>query len=238
MIESGRVLVGGSVAEKPSRLVSPADPVVVTGEPPPFVSRGGEKLAGALDWFGVDPTGLRVLDVGASTGGFTDCLLQRGASEVTALDVGRAQLHDRLRRDSRVHVRERTDIRDATFDRPFDMAVADVSFISLRLVANPLIAAVQLGGQVLVLVKPQFEVGKREASRGKGVIRDPILWRSALDGAITAFNQTGASMIGTMVSPLRGADGNVEFFLHLVATAGPNQDGAVDAAIAEASARY
>jgi 23S rRNA (cytidine1920-2'-O)/16S rRNA (cytidine1409-2'-O)-methyltransferase len=236
LIESGRVLVAGSRADKPSRLVSPAEPVVVTGDPPRFVGRGGEKLAAALDRFGVDPTGLRALDVGASTGGFTDCLLQRGAAEVTALDVGRAQLHERLRHDSRVQVRERSDIRDAGFDHPFDLAVADVSFISLRLVARAVVGAVRPGGHLLILVKPQFEVGKREASRGKGVIRNPILWRSALDGAITAFNQAGASMIGAMVSPLRGADGNVEFFLHLVTTPGLDHYGAVDWAIDAASA--
>lgn len=236
MIESGRVLVGGSLADKPSRLVSPADPVVVTGDPPRFVGRGGDKLAAALDRFGIDPTGMRALDVGASTGGFTDCLLQGGASQVTALDVGRGQLHERLRHDGRVQVQERTDIRDADFDQPFDLAVADVSFISLRLVAAAVLGAVRPGSPLLILVKPQFEVGKREASRGKGVIRDPILWRSALERAITAFNQAGASMIGAMVSPLRGADGNVEFFLHLVAAPGQGRDASIEEALGEAMA--
>jgi 23S rRNA (cytidine1920-2'-O)/16S rRNA (cytidine1409-2'-O)-methyltransferase len=214
LIEAGRVLVAGAPAAKPSRLVAPGEPVVVLGDAPRYVGRGGEKLEAGLQHFGINPAGLRVLDVGASTGGFTDCLLQHRAASVTALDVGHGQLHERLRRDPRVETRERTDIRHVELLREYDLVVGDVSFISLRLVAGPMVGALRPGGDVVVLVKPQFEVGKREVSRGKGVIRDPTLWRQAVLGAIHAFNEAGAAMMGAMVSPLRGADGNVEFLVH------------------------
>ena len=219
LIGAGRVHVSGAVADKASRLVDPAEPIWVPGPPSRFVGRGGEKLDAALTHFAVGPEGLRVLDAGASTGGFTDCLLQRGAKTVCAVDVGRGQIHERLRHHPRVEVHERTDIRAVGLadvgGAPFDLVVADLSFISLRTVAAALVGLARPGGDIVVLIKPQFEAGRREASRGKGVIRDPGVWRQALVGVIAAFEAAGAAMMGVMVSPLRGADGNVEFLAHL-----------------------
>jgi 23S rRNA (cytidine1920-2'-O)/16S rRNA (cytidine1409-2'-O)-methyltransferase len=226
-IAAGRVLVRGALADRASRLVDPSEPVVVAGPPPRFVSRGGEKLNAALERFAVDVDGLTALDAGASTGGFTDCLLQRGAARVVALDVGHGQLDSRLRADPRVVVVERTNIRHldpAALERlapgvsPFDVVVADLSFISLRAVA-PVLAGPLLrqGGHLLVLVKPQFEVGKAAVSRGRGVIRDPQLWSEALDAVASSFAAGGAAIMGAMPSPLLGASGNTEFVLHLVA---------------------
>ncbi len=217
MIHAGQVLVGGAVAERPARLVAAGEPVAVLGPPARFVGRGGAKLDAALDGFSIDVRGARAVDVGASTGGFTDCLLQRGAARVTAVDVGRGQLHERLRADPRVRVLERTNIRTDAASlgaERFDLVVADLSFISLRSVVEQLAALCRPGGDVVVLVKPQFEAGPREASRGRGVIRDPEVWRRALLGVITAWQAAGATMMGLMVSPLRGADGNVEFLAH------------------------
>jgi len=220
------------VADKPSRLVAPGDSLSVAAGAGRFVSRGGEKLDGALAEFGIDATGRDALDAGASTGGFTDCLLQRGAATVLSVDVGRGQLHERLRRDGRVTVRERTDIRSVGTDRAFDLVVADLSFISLRTVApvlaGPLAAE---AADLVVLVKPQFEAGKQAASRGKGVIRDPMLWRQALDQVASAFEAAGAAIMGAMVSPLTGADGNVEFFLHAVAHSGQPRRVDLDAVV-------
>jgi 23S rRNA (cytidine1920-2'-O)/16S rRNA (cytidine1409-2'-O)-methyltransferase len=211
--------VGGTVADRASRLVAAVDPIVVVGPRPRFVSRGGEKLDAALDHFAIVVNGVRALDAGASTGGFTDCLLQRGAAAVVAVDVGRGQLHERLRRDRRVASFERTNVRTADLDDlgglPFAVVVADLSFISLRTVAAHLVAWAAPGGDLVLLVKPQFEAGRRQVSRGRGVIRDPEVWRSALTDVIVAFDDAGATMMGVMVSPLRGADGNVEFLVHL-----------------------
>ncbi len=218
LVDEGRVLVAGSPAAKASRLVAPEEPLTLTGPPPRYVGRGAEKLEAALVGFGIDPTDRVALDAGASTGGFTDCLLQHGAARVVAVDVGRGQLHERLRRDPRVEVRERTDIRALAtsdrqlgHDRRFGLVVADLSFISLRSVAPALLALAEADADLVVLVKPQFEAGRAEVSRGRGVIRDPEVWRSALAGAINAMETAGAANMGTMVSPLRGADGNVEF---------------------------
>ena len=219
LIEAGRVHVSGAVAEKASRLVGPGEPISIPGPPSRFVGRGGEKLDAALSRFDIVPEGLRALDAGASTGGFTDCLLQRGATSVCAVDVGRGQIHERLRYHPRVDVREKTDIRAVRLADvggvPFDLVVADLSFISLRTVAAALANLAKAQGDVVVLIKPQFEAGRVEASRGKGVIRDPGVWRQAVMGAIGAFDAAGAAMMGVMVSPLRGADGNVEFLAHL-----------------------
>jgi 23S rRNA (cytidine1920-2'-O)/16S rRNA (cytidine1409-2'-O)-methyltransferase len=225
LIAAGRVLVAGSVAERAARQVSPAEPVVVTGDPDRFVGRGGEKLDAALDHFGIDVSGRNALDAGASTGGFTDCLLQRGAARVTAVDVGRGQLHERLRADPRVMSKERTNIRNLTPDdlawAPFEVVVADLSFISLRTVAAALVGLAAPGADLVVLVKPQFEAGKAEVDRGRGVIRDPAVWADTLIRAIGALEAEGAAMMGAMVSPLRGADGNVEFLAHLAALPAP-----------------
>ena len=204
------------MADKPARMVDAADPIELVGPPPRFVGRGGAKLDAALDRFEIEVTATRALDAGSSTGGFTDCLLQRGARQVVAVDVGYGQLHERLRADERVVVRERTNIRTFVDHEGFDVVVADLSFISLRTVAPTL--AQWPGAEIVVLVKPQFEVGREEASRGRGVIRDPALWLRALEGVRGAMAEAGAAMMGAMVSPLKGADGNVEFLAHLRAT--------------------
>ena len=211
LIVAGLVLVSGAVADKPARQVDAAEPVVVSGKPR-FVSRGGEKLDAALERFGVDVAGIHALDAGSSTGGFTDCLLQRGAARVTAVDVGRHQLHERLRADPRVELHEQTHIRD--FDpggRRYDLVVADLSFISLRTVAAELAALAQR--DLVLLVKPQFEVGRAVAAKTKGVVRDPELQRQAVEDVVSAFSALGATMMESMVSPLKGADGNVEFLV-------------------------
>jgi 23S rRNA (cytidine1920-2'-O)/16S rRNA (cytidine1409-2'-O)-methyltransferase len=216
LVEAGQVLVAGAPTVKPARLVAPGEPVELLGAGPRFVSRGGEKLDAALDRFQVDVTGRRALDAGASTGGFTDCLLQRGAASVTAVDVGHGQLHERLRGDARVVAHERTNIRQFEVDEPFDVVVADLSFISLGTVAAALLDRLaKPGADVVVLVKPQFEAGRAEASRGRGVIRDPAVWRRVLDEVRSALTAERAAMMGAMVSPLRGADGNVEFLFHV-----------------------
>lgn len=222
-VESGLVLVAGAPATKAARLVAAAEPIAVRGPPPRFVSRGGEKLDAALDGFEVEVAGRDALDAGASTGGFTDCLLQRGAARVVAVDVGRNQLHERLRGDGRVDSRERTDVRHVQREDvggPFPLMVADLSFISLRSVIGALLALASPGADLVVLVKPQFEAGRVEAARGKGVISDPLIWRRVLAQVIDTLGGQGAAIMGAMASPLRGADGNVEFLLHAVAPGG------------------
>lgn len=217
-VASGQITVNGAVAQKAARLVLPGDALELSGPPARFVSRGGEKLEGALTAFGLDVTGLRCCDVGSSTGGFTDCLLQKGATAVVAVDVGRAQMHERLAEDRRVTLYERTDIRDVDpteIGAPFEIVTADVSFISLTSVMSCLADLAAPGGPVVALVKPQFEVGRQEASRGRGVIRDPKQWRAALDRVLEAATTAGLAPQAAIPSPLKGAQGNVEFFLHL-----------------------
>ncbi|MGH9057084.1 MAG: TlyA family RNA methyltransferase [Acidimicrobiales bacterium] len=241
LVGAGRVLVGGAPADRASRLVAAGEPLEVLGPPPRFVSRAGAKLDAAIARFGVDVAGRRCLDAGASTGGFTDCLLQRGAAVVHAVDVGRGQLHERLRSDRRVVVHERTNIRTATLpglfqEEGFDVVVADLSFISLRAVAGRLVELARPGGDLVVLVKPQFEVGRQVVSRGRGVVRDEQAWGQALLGAITALQGAGAAMMGLMVSPVRGADGNVEFLAHLSRAGAPPPGGTADVERAVAAA--
>lgn len=224
LVAAGQVRVGGSPASSPARLVKRGEPVVVVGPPPRFVSRGGTKLEGALDGLAVAVWDRRALDAGASTGGFVDCLLQRGAASVIALDVGRGLLHERLRSDPRVIVVERTNVRNATVETlggvPVDLVTADLSFISLTVVAPVLAGSLaRPGADLVVLVKPQFEAGRAEAARGRGVIRDPAVWRRCLEKVSSAFGQAGAAIMGAMPSPITGSDGNVEFFLHLKAHA-------------------
>jgi len=246
LVEQGAVLVSGSRADKPARLVAPSDPVVVIGtDSPRFVSRGGHKLEAAIDRFSLVVAGRRCLDAGASTGGFTDCLLRHGASTVVAVDVGHGQLDGRLRSDDRVEVRERTNIRTlaaSAVGGEFDLLVADLSFISLVTVAPVLVGSLARGGaDVVVLVKPQFEAGRTEVSRGKGVIRDPALRRAALEKVASAFASQGATIMGAMASPLLGPAGNAEFLLHAVAHGAPADSGtwadALDGAVAEAPDR-
>jgi len=187
---------------------------LTVASPPPYVSRGGEKLVHALDAFGVDPAGRDCLDVGASTGGFTDVLLQRGAARVVALDVGRGQLHPRLREDPRVTVLERTNAR-ALRELPFapELITCDVSFISLRTALPPALRLAAPGWQAVVLVKPQFEAGRAEARRG--VVRDPEVWRRVLRETAEAALGWEAEVAGVVDSGVPGPKGNREFFRHL-----------------------
>jgi len=217
-IDAGRVLVGGASADKAARLVAAAEPITLQGPPPRFVSRGGGKLEAALDHFDVDPAGLRCLDAGASTGGFTDCLLQRRAAAVVAVDVGHGVLHERLRADPRVTVLERTNVRALDLGERFPLVTADLSFISLRTVAPALLA--HASGDLVLLVKPQFEAGRVEAARGRGVITDPVVHERVLGEVAEAFVQLGAVKMGVMRSPVTGADGNVELLLHLCVDGG------------------
>jgi 23S rRNA (cytidine1920-2'-O)/16S rRNA (cytidine1409-2'-O)-methyltransferase len=238
-IASGRVLVAGAVADKPARMVGAEQPVVLTGPPARFVGRGGEKRDAALERFAIDVTGLHALDAGASTGGFTDCLLQRGAAHVVAVDVGYGQLHERLRGDPRVTVAERTNIRAYRLDEPADVVVADLSFISLGAVAPALVGDnARMGADVVVLVTPQFAAGRAVLSTGRGVVRDGVVWRLVHGYVRSAHLSHGAAMMDVMVSPLKGADGNVEFLAHLRAHAGDTggavDDAALDAVVEEA----
>jgi len=217
LISDNRVLVAGSVAQKASRRVAAFEPVVVEGPPARFVGRGGEKLDHALDAFGLDVAGVRALDAGASTGGFTDCLLQRGAAHVVALDVGHGQLHERLRGDERVTNLERCNVRTASIDTiggAVDLVVADLSFISLALVVPPLVAMCNPGRPMVLLVKPQFEAGRAEVSRGKGVVTDPAVHERVRAEVGDALASVGCSVHGWTTSPITGADGNTEFLVH------------------------
>jgi 23S rRNA (cytidine1920-2'-O)/16S rRNA (cytidine1409-2'-O)-methyltransferase len=200
--------------EKAGQQVDESAELTVTA-PPPYVSRGGEKLAHALDELGVDPAGRDCLDVGASTGGFTDVLLQRGAARVIALDVGRGQLHPRLRDDPRVVVLERTNARSLR-ELPFapELVTCDVSFISVRTALPPVLALGAPAWEALVLVKPQFEAGRGQAPRG--VVRDPEVWGRVLRETAEAALEWEAEVAGVVDSGLPGPKGNREFFLHLV----------------------
>ncbi len=216
LIESDRVLVNGAVASNPWRLVAAADAVVIV-TPAPFVSRGGEKLDHALDAFAVDVAGRRWLDAGASTGGFTDCLLQRGAASVVALDVGHGHLHPMLRDDARVTVIERRHVRDVQPDELGGLVagvVADLSFISLRLVIAPLVCLCQPGAPMVLLVKPQFEASRAEANAGRGVITDPQVHRRVRSEIDTVLVGHGCTVIAWTDSPITGAEGNRELFVH------------------------
>jgi 23S rRNA (cytidine1920-2'-O)/16S rRNA (cytidine1409-2'-O)-methyltransferase len=217
LIARGAVLVGGAPADKPARLVAESDAIVVNDRSRRFVSRGGDKLEAALDRFPIVVAGRRALDAGASTGGFTDSLLQRQAASVTAVDVGYGQLHPRLRQDPRVEVRERTNIRTLAEPgavAPFELIVADLSFISLTTVVPVLAGPVAVpGADLVLLVKPQFEVGRVEVSRGRGVVRDPELRRLALDKVGSALGAAQATIMGVMASPVLGPAGNAEYLL-------------------------
>ncbi len=208
--------VAGSPATKAASLVAADAPVKVLGPARPFVSRGGEKLRAALDRFSVDPRGRDCLDAGASTGGFTDCLLQAGAGRVVAVDVGYGQLAWWVRNDPRVTVMERTNVRTLEPEAlPFapDLVVADLSFISLRTVLPALVRAAAPHAEFVVLVKPQFEAGPGGVGSG-GVVRDPEVWRRVLGEVAEAFGSVDVGVLGVVASPLRGPAGNVEFLLH------------------------
>lgn len=214
LVMAGEVRVDGQVAAKPGQMVSVAAGLSVDARLP-YVSRGGLKLARALDDFGYDPAGKVAADVGASTGGFTDVLLQRGAAKVYAIDVGYGQLAWRLRADPRVVVMERTNARYlAHLDEPVDLVVVDASFISLELLLPAVAGWLRPGGDVIALVKPQFEAGREQVGKG-GVIRDEAVHRQVLDELISWAIARGWRLAGATASPLRGPAGNVEFFLWL-----------------------
>lgn len=220
LIMSGRVLRGTERLDKPGKEF-PEDLDLTVEQPPRFVSRGGEKLQAALERFSIDVRTAHVLDVGASTGGFTDCVLQAGAADVVCVDVGRAQLHARLRGDPRVTNLEKINARYlAAADLPraeFDVVVMDLSFISLKSVLPAVWPLLRAGGTLVALVKPQFEAGKAEVDKGRGVIRDPAVQEATLaavrDFALAELPR--AHLVGTMDSPIAGADGNREFLLCL-----------------------
>jgi 23S rRNA (cytidine1920-2'-O)/16S rRNA (cytidine1409-2'-O)-methyltransferase len=233
LVAQGGVLVAGSVADKPARLVAAGEPIELADGPPPFVGRGGEKLHAALARFELDVAGLRALDAGASTGGFTDCLLQAGASSVIAVDVGRGQLHERLRADRRVVNCERLDIRDVSLatvgGSPVDLVTADLSFISVTRAVPVLVGGVAVpGAPVVILVKPQFEAGRAEASRGRGVIRQPAVHRRTLQEVADALLASGAAIMGAMPSPITGSAGNIEFVVHARTPSAGDAVGPVD----------
>ena len=216
-IDMRRVLVNGTLADKASRQVHAGDAIVVTGPPPRFVSRGGDKLDAALHAFGLEITGWRVLDAGASTGGFTDCMLQRGAAHVVALDVGHGQLHPRIRDDARVTVLERFHVRDAlpaTIGGQVELVTADLSFISIKRVLPSLIGVCTPGGHLVLLVKPQFEAGRVEVARGHGVITDPAIHERVRSEVQDALVTAGCTIHEWLDSPITGGDGNREFLVH------------------------
>jgi 23S rRNA (cytidine1920-2'-O)/16S rRNA (cytidine1409-2'-O)-methyltransferase len=216
-IAAGSVLVAGAPAEKAARLVAPEEPVVLLGPASPFVGRGGLKLDAALTRFAVPVAARRALDAGASTGGFTDCLLQRGAAHVVAVDVGYGQLAQKLRDDPRVTNLERTNARllaPEDIGGPADLTVVDASFIGLAKLADALARCTREGGALLALVKPQFEVGRAEASRGKGVVRDRAVRASAIADARAAIEAAGFEVRGEADCVIAGPKGNLEAFFH------------------------
>jgi len=230
LVLAGVVRIDGRPAGKPGESISIAAAVTVVAPDHPFVGRGGVKLEGALERLGIDPAGRIALDVGASTGGFTDCLLRRGAQRVYALDVGAGLLDWSLRCDSRVVVLEGINARFLTPEHlpgPVDLAAIDVSFISLRLILPPLPAVLAPGADVLALVKPQFEVGRREVGAG-GVVREPRLHLKVLESVAAAASLAGLGVRGGCASPITGAEGNREFFLYLKAGGGTLEAGLQD----------
>lgn len=235
LILAGRVRCDGARLDKPGTRVA-ADAEIAISPGPRYVGRGGFKLAGALAALGVRVRDREALDVGASTGGFTQVLLEAGAARVIALDVGRGQLDWRLRQDSRVHVIEGVNARHlepALLPFVPSIAVIDVSFISLELVLPPVVGCLPPAGEVLALVKPQFEVGREEVERG-GLVRDPRRHARVLRRIARAAGDCGCGPIGVCASPLRGAEGNQEYFLHLVRGARGLAADAIEGAIAAA----
>jgi 23S rRNA (cytidine1920-2'-O)/16S rRNA (cytidine1409-2'-O)-methyltransferase len=217
IVLAGEVFVAGVRVDKAGTLVPDDAPVEVRGADHAYVSRGGVKLAGALDAFSMDVTGLRCLDLGASTGGFTDCLLQRGAASVAAVDVGYGQLAHKLRIDPRVLVMERTNARTLTplaIGGAADLTVVDASFIGLSALMPAIALCTREGGALVALVKPQFEVGRALASKGKGVVRDEGVRAEAIAGAVAAVVEAGFAVVAQCDSALPGPKGNREAFVH------------------------
>ncbi len=221
IIMAGQVYVDGQKADKPGISYEESVSIEVRGDVCPYVSRGGLKLEKALRDFGVRPEGYVCSDSGASTGGFTDCLLQQGASKVFAIDVGYGQLDWKIRSDPRVVVMERTNIRYVTpeeLGEPLDLSVVDVSFISLKIVLPTIKTLLKSTGQVLCLIKPQFEAGREKVGK-KGVVRDPATHKEVLDMFVSLADQLGFTILGLTFSPVKGPEGNIEFLGHLTLSA-------------------
>ncbi len=223
VIMSGAVYVAGQKADKAGQEYEETAEIEVRGSACPYVSRGGLKLEKALRDFGVDPTGYVCSDSGASTGGFTDCLLQQGAKKVFAIDVGYGQLAWKIREDPRVVVMERTNIRYVTpedLGEPLDLSVIDVSFISLKIVLPAVRRLLRESGQVLCLIKPQFEAGREKVGK-KGVVRDAAVHEEVLNGFLQLAAEQGFTLRGLTFSPVKGPEGNIEFLAHLSLQPGP-----------------
>jgi len=221
-ILAGEVRIGGEPVVKAGALIDEGADIELTARPR-YVSRGGDKLAGALDAFGIDATGLRAIDVGASTGGFTDCLLKAKAASVVALDVGYGQLAWSLRTDDRVTVLERTNIRSVDPDSigaPFDLVVCDVSFIGLEKILPMLVRLTSPEGRLVALVKPQFEAGKERVGK-RGVVRDPRVHRDVLEHVVACASASGLVLRGLTWSPIKGPEGNIEFWLYAARCGSP-----------------
>ena len=217
LIMEGKVWVGGRKIEKPGTRVQTGARIEIRGEEHPYVSRGGLKLEKALEAFGVDPSGWVVMDVGASTGGFTDCVLQRGARKVYAVDVGYGQLAWKLQTDPRVVNLERKNIRTLKREEvgeEADLILIDTSFISIEKFLLRLLLFLKKGGSIVSLIKPQFEVGKGEVGKG-GVVREPALHQKVIDRMTQYSREIGLDVLGVVESPLLGPKGNKEFFIHL-----------------------
>ncbi len=217
LILAGEVFVEGQCVAKAGTLVPDGAVITVRKPEHPFVSRGGVKLAGALDSFRIEAQGLACLDIGASTGGFTDCLLQRGALHVVAVDVGYGQLAQKLRVDPRVIVLERTNARhlsDSVIGGPVDLTVVDASFIGLGKLLGAISRCTKPGGLLIALVKPQFEVGRTEASRNKGVVRDECTRNAAIESVLVAIREAGFQVLAQADAVLSGPKGNRETFVH------------------------
>ncbi len=224
LVDEGHVVVGGYPQPKAATQVDGATSIRVAAPLHPYVSRGGLKLRAALDAFAIDPTGRSVIDLGASTGGFTDCALAAGAASVVAVDVGYGQLAERLRTDPRVLVADRTHVRDVDLEAvggPFGLVVGDLSFISLCAVAEEIARLGEDDADWVLLVKPQFEVGRERVGRG-GIVRDPMLHAAALTDTVACLAEAGLVAVGVVASPIAGAKGgNREFLLHLRRTGSP-----------------
>jgi len=218
MIMAGNVLVNCQLVEKSGHLISEASEITLKGETIPYVSRGGLKLEKALESFAVSVQGLVCLDVGASTGGFTDCLLQHGATHVYAVDVGYGQLAWQLRQDARVTAIERMNIRNMPLNmlpEPVDLVTIDVSFISLKIVVPAVMKFIKKPAWIIALIKPQFEVGKGKVGKG-GVVRDPLQHESVLNELDQFFKDSGWTCLAVVPSPILGPSGNKEFLIHLI----------------------
>ena len=214
LIKRGKVTVNGVTVSKPSLEIDETDTILVAHDSV-FVSRAGEKLAHALKTFNVSPLGLTILDIGSSTGGFSDCLLKNGAEKVVAVDVGTNQFDANLQSNPRVELHENTDVRSFVTEYVFDMAVIDVSFISLELVLPKAYAFVKKGGSVIALVKPQFEVGKEIADTYKGIISDSEIQKNTVEKIKTAAQKIGFKVLNETTSPIEGEKGNKEFLILL-----------------------